>query len=93
MKLTEHKRATKIGDKTNHIAEHYRQTKHNIDWDSAECITYCTNYEQRITLESWYTNLEQEPLGLLVTTTTGTLQKNSQHGPNKEIITLLTNHA
>ena len=29
-----------------------------------------------------------------ITTTTGTLQKTySQHGPNKETITLLTNHA
>ena len=62
MRLTEHKRATKNEDKPNHIAEHHRQTKHNIDWDSAECIIYCTNYKQRITLESWYTNLEQEPL-------------------------------
>ena len=42
-RLTEHKRATKNGDRTNHIAEHHRQTKHNIDWDSAACITYSTN--------------------------------------------------
>ena len=64
----------------------HRQIKHNIDWDSAECITYCTNYKQRITLESWYA----KP----ITTTTGTLQETySQHGPNKETITLLTNHA
>ena len=62
MRLTEHKRSTKNGDKTNHIAEHHRQTKHNIDWDSAECLTYSTNYTQRITLESWYTNLQQNPL-------------------------------
>ena len=62
IRLTEHKRATKKQDKTNHIAEHHRQTKHNIDWDSAKCITYSTNYKQRLTLESWYTNLEQNPL-------------------------------
>ena len=91
MKLTEHKRATKNGDKTNHIAEHYRQTKHNIDWDSAECITYCTNYKQRITLESWYTNLEQEPLDQSQQLP-APYKTYSQHGPNKEI-TLLTNHA
>ena len=60
--LTEHKRATKNGDKTNHIAENHGQTEYNIDWDSAECIIYCTDYKQRITLKSWYTNLEQEPL-------------------------------
>ena len=37
-------------------------TKHKIDWDSAECVTYSTNYQQRLTLESWYTNSEKEPL-------------------------------
>ena len=46
----------------NHIAEHHLQTNHRIDWDSAKCITYCTNYYQRLTLESWFTNLEQTPL-------------------------------
>ena len=33
--------------------------KHQIDWDSATCITYSTDYRQRLTLESWFTNLEQ----------------------------------
>ena len=33
-----------------------------INWDSAECITHSTNYQQRLTLESWHTNSEQEPL-------------------------------
>ena len=61
-RLTEHKRATKNGDISNHIAEHHRLTKHKIDWDSAECVTYSTNYQQRLTLESWHTNLQQEPL-------------------------------
>ena len=61
-RLTEHKRATKNGDISNHIAEHHRLTKHKIDWDTAECVTYSTNYQQRLTLESWHTNLQQEPL-------------------------------
>ena len=26
------------------------------------CITYSTDYYQRLTLESWFTNLEQTPL-------------------------------
>ena len=43
------------GDINNHIAEHHLQTNHRIDWDSAECITYSTNYYQRLTLESWFT--------------------------------------
>ena len=38
------------------------QLKHQIDWDSATCITYSTDYHQRLTLESWFTNLEQTPL-------------------------------
>ena len=61
-RLTEHKRATRNGDANNHIAVHHQRTNHNIDWDSAQCLTYSTNYFQRLTLESWYTNLEQTPL-------------------------------
>ena len=44
-----------------HIAVHHQLTNHN-DWDSAQCLTYSTIYFQRLTLESWYTNLEQTPL-------------------------------
>ena len=36
-------------------------TNHNIDWDDARCLTYSTNYFQRLTLENWCTNLEQSP--------------------------------
>ena len=55
-------RATRNGDVNNHIAEHHLKTKHQIDWDSTTCITYSTDYYQRLTLESWFTNLEQTPL-------------------------------
>ena len=61
-RLTEHKRATRNGDFNNNIAEHHLQTNHRIDWDSAECVIYSTDYYQRLTLESWFTNLEQMPL-------------------------------
>ena len=37
-------------------------TNHTIDLDSVQCLTYSTNYFQRLTLESWFTNLEQTPL-------------------------------
>ena len=57
-----HKRATKNGDANNHFAVHHQLTSHNIDWDSAQCLIYNTNYFQRMTLESWYTNLEQTSL-------------------------------
>ena len=59
---TEHKRATKKGDLNNNIAEHHLKTSHAIDCDSATCLTYSTDYYQRITLESWFTNLEQRAL-------------------------------
>ena len=62
IRLTDHKRATRNGDINNHIAEHHLKTNHKIDWDSAECVTYSTDYYQRITLESWFTNLEHTPL-------------------------------
>ena len=61
-RLTEHKWATRNGDVNNHIAEHHLQTKHRIGWDSATCTTYSTDYYQRLTLESWFTNFEQTPL-------------------------------
>ena len=61
-RLTKHKWATRNGDVNNHIAEHHLKTKHQIDWDSATCITYSTDYYQRLTLKSWFTNLEQTPL-------------------------------
>ena len=57
-RLTEHKRATRNSDVNNHIAE----TKHQIDWDSAARITYSTDWYQRLTLGSWFTNLEQTTL-------------------------------
>ena len=38
------------------------QTIHQIDWDSVTSITYFTDYYQQLTLESWFTNLEQIPL-------------------------------
>ena len=60
--LTEHKRVRRKGDVNNLIAEHHRLTNHTIDWDSTQCLTYSTNYFQRLTLESWFTNLEQIPL-------------------------------
>ena len=61
-RLTEHNRATRNGDLNNNIAEHHLQTNHRIDWDSAECVIYSTDYYQRLMLESWFTNLEQTPL-------------------------------
>ena len=44
--LTEHKRATKKGNLNNNIAEHHLKTSHAIDWDSATCLTYITDYYQ-----------------------------------------------
>ena len=59
---TGHKWAARNGDTNNHIAVHHQLTNHNIDWHSAQYLTYSTNYFQRVTLESWYPNLEQTPL-------------------------------
>ena len=61
-RLNEYKRATKKGDLNNNIAKHRLQTSHTMDWDSATGVTYSTDTYQRITLESWFTNLEQTNL-------------------------------
>ena len=60
-KLTEHKRAARKGDLNNHIAEHHRLTNLTIDWDCMQCVTYSTDYFQRLTLESGLNDLEQTP--------------------------------
>ena len=44
------------------FAEQHLHTKHQIDWDSATCIMYSSDYYQQLSLESWFTNLEQAPL-------------------------------
>ena len=44
VRLNEHKRGTRSGDINNHIAEHHLKTNNRIDWDSAECVTYSTDY-------------------------------------------------
>ena len=63
-RLTEHKRVKRNGDVNNHVAELHLQAKHQIDLDSATCIILIqsTVYSQRLTLEPWFTNLEQMPL-------------------------------
>ena len=60
-RVTEHKRATRTGVIDNHIVEHHLETKHQIDWDTETCITYSTDYYQRLTLESWFSKLERMP--------------------------------
>ena len=45
------------------VTKHHLQAKHQIDWDSVTCITYSTDFSQRLSLESWFTNFEQTPQG------------------------------
>ena len=62
-RLNEHKRATKrVTSTTINIAEHHLKTSHTIDLDTATCLTYSTEYYQRVTLDSWFTNLDQTAL-------------------------------
>ena len=61
-RLGEHQTATDKEDLTNNIAQHHRKTGHDINWDSATCLTHSTDKDQRLTLESWFTNLQPNPL-------------------------------
>ena len=61
-RLGEHQTATDKEDLTNHIAQHHRKTGHDINWDSATCLTHSTDKDQRLTLESWFTNLQPNPI-------------------------------
>ena len=62
MRLGEHQTATDKEDLTNNIAQHHRKTGHDINWDSVTCLTHSTDKDQRLTLESWFTNLQPNPL-------------------------------
>ena len=42
--ISEELRATGKGDASNHIAVNHQLTNHNTDWDSAQCLTYSTDY-------------------------------------------------
>ena len=53
-RLGEHQTATDKEDLTNNIAQHHRKTVHDINWDSATCLTHSTDKDQRLTLESWF---------------------------------------
>ena len=64
MRVTEHKRTTKTGDLNNNIAEHHLKTSHSIDWDSATCLSYSTDYYQWIILENGFTDLLTEQTAL-----------------------------
>ena len=61
-RLGEHQTATDKEDLTNKIAQHHRKTEHDINWDSVTCLTHSTDKDQRLTLESWFTNLQPSPL-------------------------------
>ena len=52
--LNKHKRATEKGDLNNNTVEVLLKMIHTIDWDSATCLTYSTNYYQRITLKKLF---------------------------------------
>ena len=56
------KRLSAIICMTDTCVWHHLKTKHQIDWHSATCIMYSTDCYQRLTLGSWFTNLEQTPL-------------------------------
>ena len=61
-RLGEHQTATDKEDLTNNITQHHRKTGHDINWDSSTCLTHSTDKDQRLTLESWFTNLQPNPL-------------------------------
>ena len=48
-------------DVNSHIADHHLQRKLQIDWASATCLTYFTDY-YRLTLESWLLTWNKMPL-------------------------------
>ena len=61
-RLGDYQTVTDKMDLTNNIAQHHRKTGHDINWDTATCLTHSTDKDQRLTLESWFTILQPNPL-------------------------------
>ena len=53
-RLGEHQTATDKEDLTNNIAQHHRKTGHDINWDSATCLTHSTDKDQTYTWKLVY---------------------------------------
>ena len=53
-RLEEHQTATDKEDLTNNIAQHHRKTGHDINWDSATCLTHSTDKDQTYTWKLVY---------------------------------------
>ena len=91
-RLVEHQTAMDKEDLTSNIAQHHRKTGHDINWDSATCLTNSTDKDQRLTLESWFTNLQPNPLNRsrkLPAALRKTFTKRIQHCRQKHRLTLI----
>ena len=62
-RLKEHKHAVKIADfNASVLAEHAWNQHHLIDWDEATILTSESNFNRRLTLESWYVHKSHQTL-------------------------------
>ena len=53
-RLKEHKRAVRVGDNNSKVAQHANQFIHSIDFDHATIADRAGNFQERLFLESWY---------------------------------------
>ena len=52
-RIKEHNHAIAKLDRNSLLAQHYLQTKHNIDLDDVQIIDRCEQWSQRLILEAW----------------------------------------
>ena len=56
-RLKEHQRAvSNFNGSKSALAEHVRETSHNIAWEDSRIITTNNRYGQRLCLEAWHIN-------------------------------------
>ena len=57
-RIKEHNHAIAKLDRNSLLAQHYLQTKHNIDLDDVQIIDRCEQWSQRLILEAWHSICE-----------------------------------
>ena len=63
-RIKEHKRSIANEDTRNNIAVHHMSTKHQMNWEEADCWDFASNYHERMFLENWYTKSDNNSINI-----------------------------
>ena len=58
IRIKEHKRAVQHNDKNSKIAQHVEKCEHRMDFENAIIVSRVKNYNERLFLEAWYSQVD-----------------------------------